>query len=215
MRFAIVLDKEATDHARFLADLDLMLSDYGGRDVADIDIGQFLNEILALTRQCKVTLPSSITGVARGIVTLEGTIAPYIPNENIISIINAHIANSKNAADELADAMKDLARAIRLSGKGALDSMQFGGEALKMLTRGQIKMNMEMLGSDAPIAGLSKIVNRMALAMIVAGLFVGSSLLSLSAMEPRWLGVPILAFFGYLGAAVLSAWVIVSILRKK
>lgn len=215
MRFAVARDNASTDHARFLADLDLMLQDYGARDVADIDIGQFLNEILALTRQCKVTLPSSITSVARGIVTLEGTIAPYIPNENIISIINAHIANSKSASDELADAIKDLARSLRLSGKGALDSLQFSGEALKMLTRGQIKMNMEVLGSDAPLAGLSKIINRMALAMIVAGLFIGSSMLSLSAMEPRWLGVPILAFFGYLGAAVLSVWIVASILRKK
>ena len=215
MRFAVVRDNAATDHARFLADLDLMLQDYGGRDVADIDIGQFLNEILALTRQCKVTLPSSITSVSRGIVTLEGTIAPYIPHENIISIINAHIANSKSVRDELADAMTDLARALRLSGKGALDAAQFSGEALKMLTRGQLKMNMEVLGSEAPLDHLSKIINRMALAMIVAGLFIGSSMLSLSAMEPRWLGVPILAFFGYLGAAILSVWVIVSILRKR
>lgn len=215
MRFATTRDNAATDHARFLADLDLMLEDYGGRDVADIDIGQFLNEILALTRMCKVTLPSSITSVARGIVTLEGTIAPYIPNENIISIINAHIANSKSVSDELADAMKDLARAMRLSGKGTLDAMQFSGEALKMLTRGQIKMNVEVLGSEAPLSGLSRMVNRLALALIVAGLFVGASLLSLSSMEPRVLGVPVLAFFGYLGAAILSIWVVVGILRKK
>ena len=84
------------DHTRFLADLDLLLNDYGSCDVADIDIGAFLNDILMLTRSCKVTLPSSITSVSRGIVTLEGTVMPLIPNENMVSIINAHIQRTKD-----------------------------------------------------------------------------------------------------------------------
>ena len=58
-------------------------------------------------------------------------------------------------------------------------------------------------------------MNRLTIALIVAGLFVGASMLSLSSMEPRLLGVPLLAFFGYLGAAILSIWVIVDIWRKK
>ncbi len=215
MRFAIARDNAATDHSRFLADLDLMLEDYGACDVSDIDIGMFLSEILALTRRCKVTLPSSITSVSRGIVTLEGTIAPYIPNENIIAIINAHIAHSRDPKEELSDAMKDLAKELRLSTRGVTRAMQYSGESLKMLSRGQLKMNMEVLGSEAPLRSLSKIVNRLTIGIIIAGLFIGSSMVSLSAMEPRLLGVPVLAFFGYLGAAILSIWVVVNIWKNK
>ena len=51
--------------------------------------------------------------------------------------------------------------------------------------------------------------------IIIAGLFIGSSMLSLSSMEPRLLGVPVLAFFGYLGAAVLSIWVVLDINRRR
>ena len=68
-------------------------------------------------------------------------------------------------------------------------------------------MNMEVLGSEAPLSKLAKIINRLTIGIIIAGLFIGSSMLSLSSMEPRLLGVPVLAFFGYLGAAVLSVWV--------
>lgn len=46
-----------------------------------------------------------------------------------------------------------------------------------MLTRGQLKMNMEVLGSEAPLAHLSRMINRVAIAMVIAGLFVGSSLM--------------------------------------
>ena len=42
MSFAIAKDNAAIDHTRFLADLDLLLEDYGSCDVADIDIGMFL-----------------------------------------------------------------------------------------------------------------------------------------------------------------------------
>lgn len=215
LSFAISKDNSVIDHTRFLADLDLLLSDYGSCDVADIDIGMFLNDILLLTRSCKVTLPASITSVSRGIVTLEGTIAPFIPNDNVVSIINAHIQRSKSVRGELAQAMEDLALSLRSSSKGMLDAARFSGEALKMLTRGQLKMNMEVLGSEAPLSKLAKIINRLTIGIIIAGLFIGSSMLSLSSMEPRLLGVPVLAFFGYLGAAILSVWVILDISRRK
>ncbi len=215
MRFAISKDNSVIDHTRFLADLDLLLADYGSCDVAEIDIGAFLNDILALTRQCKVTLPSSITSVSRGIVTIEGTVGPFIPNLNIVAIINAHIRTSKNSQEELAQAIGELARSLRSSATGSLDALAFSGDALKMLTRGQLKVNMEVLGSEAPLARVSKIVNRLTIALIIAGLFIGSSMLSLSTMEPRLLGVPVLAFFGYLGAAVLSLWIVVDIARRK
>lgn len=215
LSFAIAKDNSVIDHTRFLADLDLLLNDYGSCDVADIDIGAFLNDILMLTRSCKVTLPSSITSVSRGIVTLEGTIAPFIPNQNVVSIINAHIQRSKNQGDELVQAMQDLALALRSSSHGALDAARYSGETLKMLTRGQLKMNMEVLGSEAPLSKLAKIINRLTIGIIIAGLFIGSSMLSLSSMEPRLLGVPVLAFFGYLGAAVLSVWVVFDISKRR
>ena len=215
MSFAVAKDNGAIDHPRFLADLDLLLKDYGSCDVADIDIGQFLTDILALTRLCKVTLPASITSVSRGIVTLEGTIAPFIPNNNVVSIINAHIQNSKDPKEELASALQDFALSLRSAAAGSLQAAEHSGEVLKMLTRGQVKVNMEVLGSEAPLSKVSKIVNRLTIGIIIAGLFIGSSMLSLSAMEPRWLGVPVLAFFGYLGAAILSVWVVVDISRKK
>ena len=215
MSFAIAKDNAAIDHTRFLADLDLLLEDYGACDVAEIDIGQFLNDILMLTRSCKVTLPATITSVSRGIVTLEGVIAPFIPNESVVSIINAHINRTKDPREELAKSIEDLALSLRLSTNGALDAAHYSGEALKMLTRGQLKVNTEVLGSEAPLARLSKIINRLTMGIIIAGLFIGSSMLSLSSMEPRLLGVPVLAFFGYLGAAILSVWVVVDIRRRK
>ena len=62
---------------------------------------------------------------------------------------------------------------------------------------------------------LSTIINRLSLGIIIAGLFIGSSMVALSTMEPRVLGVPVLSFFGYLGAFVLSVLVVTDILRRR
>ncbi|MEG0682971.1 MAG: AarF/UbiB family protein [Raoultibacter sp.] len=215
LRFAITKDTGTIDHARMLSELDLLLEDYGSCDMADIDIGGFLNEIMALTRQCKVTLPSAITSVSRGIVTLEGTVGSFIPNTNIIAIIQRHMLQSRAKEDTGEQTLQEVLLALRASSKGAFSALEYSGETLKMLTRGQIKVNTEVMGSDAPLSKLSKIINRLTIGIIIAGLFIGSSMLSLSTMEPRLLGVPVLAFFGYLGAAILSLWVIIDIRRRK
>ena len=215
LRFAVTKDTSHIDHARLLAELDLLLQDYGSCNMQDIDIGAFLNEIIALTRQCKVTLPPAITSVSRGIVTLEGTVASFISNLNIIEIIHSHIINSQDRLEVLDETLQELALALRASSKGSLSALEYSGEAFKMLTRGQIRVNMEMMGSDAPLSKLSKIINRLTIGIIIAGLFIGSSMLSLSSMEPRIFSVPFFAFFGYLGAGILSAWVIIDIARRK
>ncbi|MDO4289960.1 MAG: lipopolysaccharide core heptose(II) kinase RfaY [Eggerthellaceae bacterium] len=215
IRFAVQKDNSAIDHARFLADLDNLLEDYASVDIDQIDIGSMLNDILALTRSCRVTLPSSVTNVARGIVTAEGTVANYIGNQNIVSIINDHIKNSADKMEVLTDAVKDLALAMQQAGSGTLDAAAYSGETLKMLTRGQLKMNMEVIGSEEPLGKLSKMLTRLTLAMIVAGLFMGSCMLALSSMEPRVLGVPVLAAVGFVSAFALSLWIVIDIWRRK
>ena len=215
MSFAVVADNEGIDHARMLADLDLILANYASCDVADIDIGQLLASIISLTRVSKVILPTSVTNVSRGIVTMEGTIADFIANDNIVDIINAHILRSGDPIEKTKDALEDVAMDIRKAAEGAAQAAAYSGETLRMLTRGQLKFNMEMLGSEAPMASLSKIVNRLTIGIIIAGLFIGSASFAQFTDEFPIMGVPAISFFGFLGAFILSVWVILDIWRRK
>lgn len=214
LAFAIQKDSANIDHSAFLSNLDTLLNDYGTCDVSELDIGAMLTDILQLTKSCKVTLPPSITAVTRGIVTLEGTLTAFVGNFNVVDIINAHIVRSKDPLEEVKESIKELGFAVDAANRGAAKAAEYSGDAMRMLSRGQLKFNVEVLGSEKPLASLARIVNRLTIGIIVAGLFVGSSLMSQSAMEPRLLGVPVLAFFGYLGAFVLSVWVVADIARR-
>ena len=215
LTFAAEKDYEAIDHSRMLTELDALLATYASADVADLDIGDMLGNVIALTRQCKVVLPSSITNVSRGIVTIEGTVADFIPNNSIAQIINAHITNTSDPFQRGTDFAQEAALVAAAAAEGAAEAAKYSGEALRMLTRGQLKVNMEMLGSEAPMHTISIIVNRLTMGIIVAGLFVGSSTFPQSQNAINIFGFPVISFFGFLGAFVLSIWVVIDIWRRK
>lgn len=206
-------DSRGIDHPRFLAELDIILEGYGSCDVADIDIGGLLNDIMLLTKQCKVTLPPSVTAVSRGIVTIEGTLSEYIANSNIVDIINDHVMRKKDPKKELQKLVQDTMISLGNSGRGLVTSAEYAGETLKMLSRGQLKMNMEMLGSDEPIKKVSRIANRLAVSMVIAGLLVSASLMT-SLDMPKIIGVPVLSFIEFVSAFILTIMVAIDIYRK-
>ena len=213
LSFAVQKDNAAIDHSRMLADLDLLLASYASCDVGDLDVSQLLADVMNVTRMSQVTLPTSVTNVSRGIVTIEGTVAEFIQNENVASIINNHLKRSMDPTEVVKEAAQDMALDMRKASVGAAQAAAYSGEALRMLTRGQLKVNMEMLGAGEPISGMSRIMNRMAIAIIVAGLFIGASIIAPYGGDYEVLGVPFFSFFGFAGAFVLSAWVVIDIWR--
>lgn len=211
--FSVEHDLASIDHARLLAELDNVLKSYCSTNVADIDIGALLSDIMALTRQCKVTLPSSVTAVSRGIVTMEGSLAEYLANTNMIEIINGHIIRSKNTQEELETRIKTMLVSFDTSLRSMLKAAEYSGEMFRMLSRGQLKVNMEMLGSTEPLRKVSRIANRLAMSLVIAGLLVSGSLI-ISVDMPRVFGLPILSFIEYVSAFVLFIWMAWDMFRK-
>ncbi|MEE0344500.1 MAG: lipopolysaccharide core heptose(II) kinase RfaY [Eggerthellaceae bacterium] len=211
--FSVEHDLASIDHARLLAELDNVLKSYCSTNVADIDIGALLSDIMALTRQCRVTLPSSVTAVSRGIVTMEGSLAEYLANTNMIEIINGHIIRSKNTQEELETRIKTMLVSFDTSLRSMLKAAEYSGEMFRMLSRGQLKVNMEMLGSTEPLRKVSRIANRLAMSLVIAGLLVSGSLI-ISVDMPRVFGLPILSFIEYVSAFVLFIWMAWDMFRK-
>jgi len=212
--FSVARDLDAIDHPKLLSELDAILDEYGTMDVADIDIGEFLTRIMQVTRQCKVTLPSSVTDVSRGIVALEGTLATFVGEFNMMGIINSHLRNSVDEREQLEQALTDLLVSMNSASHGLLNSAEYLGDTMRMLSRGQLKVNMEMMGSDAPIKKISRITNRIIVAILIVGLLMSSALIINVEGTPEFLGMPLLSFGGFLIAFVLSIMVAWDVLKK-
>ena len=205
MRFAVSRDDAASvDHAALLNDIDYILEDYAGLDLKDLDIGAFLTSLINLMRRYSVEMPGAVTMFARGMVTLEGLLSEYMPNVNMIEIISEHIINEKSTFTRAQEAADDLRRGASRSARGLIDAGENLGLASHMLTRGQLKVNTQILGSDSLMRHLGSIVDRLSMAIVIAGLFIGSSVVYYAKIEPVIFGIPIIGFIGYVCALVLA-----------
>lgn len=211
--FSVAHDMNAIDHPRFLAELDNVLESYGSTDVADIDIGALLSDIMVLTRQCKVTLPASVTAVSRGIVTIEGSLQECLAKTNIIDIINGHIMRTKDMKAEFENRTRDLLVSLNASAHSILKAAEYAGDTLRMLSRGQLKVNMEMLSSPEPLYKVGRIMNRLAISLVIAGLLVSGSLI-IAVDMPRLFGMPVLSLIEYVSAFALSIWLVWDMFRR-
>ena len=205
MRFAVTRgDSAELDHSAFLSDLDFIVADFAGLDLKDLDIGEFLTSLLNLARKNDVELPSVVTMFARGMVTLEGLLTEYMPNVNMIQIIQTHIKNEKSTYARMREMSRDFAASSYRAAKGSLEAAEYLGLASRMLTRGQLKVNTQIMSSDKALRQLGGIIDRMSMAIVIAGLFIGSSVVYYARIEPVVFGIPVIGFMGYVSALVLA-----------
>ena len=205
MRFAVTRGNSAElDHTAFLSDLDFIVADFAGLDLRDLDIGEFLTSLVNLARKNDVELPAVVTMFARGMVTLEGLLSEYMPEVNMVSIISAHIQHEKSSFTRARETAEALGAQSLRAAKGQLEAAEHLGLASRMLTRGQLKINAQVLGSDAVLRRLGQIMDRLSMSIVIAGLFIGSSVVYYAKIQPVIFGIPVIGFLGYLSALVLA-----------
>ncbi|MCD4744898.1 MAG: hypothetical protein K8R58_01210, partial [Bacteroidales bacterium] len=86
-------------------------------------------------------------------------------------------------------------------------------EIIGKIKSGKIKIDIEHKGLTPMLKTHSQISNRIAFAIVLASIIVGSSLIVLSKIPPMWNGIPVIGLVGFLAAGILGFWLLISILR--
>ena len=207
-------DTSEVDHAHLLADLDAIVADYGLADLSDLDIGSFMNALISMAQKNGIELPGSVTMLARSLVTLEGVVHTLLPDASIVEIIQSHL-RAHAAPDELVrQELSRLSRETVAATHGLLGAAGDLSLITRMLTRGQLRVNLDLAGTADPLEDLSRIANRLTMSVIVAGLFIGSSVVYYARIQPVIFGIPIIGFIGYLVAFILGVWVAHDVIRE-
>ncbi|WP_125963941.1 ABC1 kinase family protein [Bifidobacterium dolichotidis] len=204
----------SVDYPELLSDLDSIVEEFGTVDLADLNLAQFLGSLTSMAHRHGIEVPSSITTVGRALITLEGLLDEFIPNVNMIQIISKHIASQKSTKEMAKEELRNVLVESHEALHAGLKAIQESETALRMLTRGDLRMNLELVGSKEPMSAINDMVNRVTLALIVVGLFVGSSIVYFAGMKPIIFGIPLVGFMGYLIAFILSVWIVIDIMVK-
>jgi len=75
-------------------------------------------------------------------------------------------------------------------------------------------MEFEHRGLDPMFFTLDRISNRIAFAIVLASLVIGSGLIVLSGIPPKWHEIPVIGLIGFIVAGAMGFWLLISILRS-
>ena len=203
------------DHGALLEALSRLLAEYSTAEMKEINVGTVLTEVIEVLRGQNMMMTSSVTMLARGFVTIEGVIAQVAPDISVIEIVSKHVIAQQADPKFLATQLIDLATTSAASAEALAKLPTQLSNTLEMLDRGQIKVNGDIEVSSRILATAYASVGRISLALLSAGLFLGSSILCTTAMQPQLLGVPLLGVLGYVGAFVLGANTVFHILVSR
>ena len=203
------------DHGALLEALSRLLAEYSTAEMKEINVGTVLTEVIEVLRGQNMMMTSSVTMLARGFVTVEGVIAQVAPDISVIEIVSKHVIAQQADPKFLATQLIDLATTSAASAEALAKLPTQLSNTLEMLDRGQIKVNGDIEVSSRILATAYASVGRISLALLSAGLFLGSSILCTTAMQPQLLGVPLLGVLGYVGAFVLGAYTVFHILVSR
>lgn len=213
LRFASS-DTSEVDHASLLADLDQIIANYGEADLSELDIAGFFNALISMARENGIELPGSVTMLARSLVTLESLVDEFLPGTSIVDIIGQHVSHVRKERVAPIDELRSYAMEF---GRATHSLLQAGSEMSnisRMLTRGQLRTQLDVNGLHRPMRSLAHALDRLAMSIIIAGLFIGSSVVYFARIKPVVFGIPVIGFLGYLVALVLGLWIVISILRE-
>ena len=203
------------DHGALLEALSRLLAEYSTAEMKEINVGTVLTEVIEVLRGQNMMMTSSVTMLARGFVTIEGVIAQVAPDISVIEIVSKHVIAQQADPKFLATQLIDLATTSAASAEALAKLPTQLSNTLEMLDRGQIKVNGDIEVSSRILTTAYASVGRISLALLSAGLFLGSSILCTTAMQPQLLGVPLLGVLGYVGAFVLGAYTVFHILVSR
>ena len=200
--------KGSVNQGRLLQQMEELLNSYASADLEDINIGEAFMDVIEILRSQNLAINPSFTMLARGFVTIEGVVADLSPTTNIVKIVSDHIQKKTLTLDAMLQKMKEMSiQTAHSIDAGTKLPTQFS-HTLDMLNEGEIHVGMDV---DAPkhVTSMAySLTGHLAFALISAGLFIGSSIVCTTDMQPEFLGVPLLGIVGYLSAFVLGAYVV-------
>lgn len=214
LRFSIG-DVDEVDHPRLLADLDQIIDDFGTADLSDLDIGAFLNALIAMARKDGLELPGTVTMLGRSLITLEGVADELMPDLSMIEIIRAHLASHRDLKALTEDELRQVVLGSYKAGKSLIDAASQASLTMHMLTRGQLHMNLDLPGTQDPMSDMAHAADRLTMGIIIAGLFIGSSVVYYARIQPVVFGIPVIGFVGYMIALFLGLWVVYQIVHEQ
>ena len=205
---------EAMEH-----DLQRLLIRYWGVSLEQLSVGEMLAEIFQVAYEHRVYLPGDLTVLGKTILTMEGTARALDPDFVLADAVRPFAEQLVRERLSPMAAGRQALRAVRQGAELAQAFPRRLDDLWDQLEEGDLTVGIDVRRLNLLISRLNGMTNRLAFAVMVAALIIGSALI-LHGGKDRWelpilgVGIPVaqIVFLVAFGAAV---WLIISMIRSR
>jgi ubiquinone biosynthesis protein len=191
------------------------INNYSELPLKDLQLSLLMDDFFELVRKYHLRIPSHLALMLKALVTVEGLARILWPNFDVLEALKPYVRkitlrrynprrimrNGTLVLDDFADLMTDLPGRLQAIFKKAAE----GNFAIQFQHR-----NLEHL-----IDEFRKAANQLSLALILAALVVGSSLVILTMAGPKLFGYSLIGLLGYVAALLIGLRMLWNHFRKK
>lgn len=198
--------------------LALDISDFTSRymylSIGELKVGKMHQELLHLLSSHRLFLKPNLYLMFKALGTMEGVGLMLDPEMELLSLAKPFMKkirfdriHPRRLVDEFAETGNQYLNLIR----------DLPGETrsiLSQLRRGRMKLEFKHRGLRPLERALYRVSNRIAFSIVLAAQIIGSALVVLSDIPPRWHDIPIIGLAGFLIAGIMGFWLLISIIRR-
>ena len=214
----VLLDWAGDDHGVNLAlletEIEAFVDQYHGAPLAELKLGQMLADVTTILREHHLGLPPDMALLIKAFITLEG--------------MGARLNPSFHMTDEALPMLRKIVRARyqpRALGQRAWSTLrrtmavaeQLPHDVSRLLRnarRGRLHVGIELAHLKRVGDQIDRAANRLTMALVIASLIIGSSIVMTVKGGPTLFGLPAFGFIGFASAFVGGLWLVRAMWRS-
>ncbi|MCD6184690.1 MAG: AarF/ABC1/UbiB kinase family protein [Deltaproteobacteria bacterium] len=205
---------DSPDYPSLERDVAEFMDKYCYKPLKEVELGNLLQQLLDVSTRHRLNIPPDLFLMIKALSTIEGLGTKLDPDFDVakqaapfVRRLHLNRFNPRRILQNMTDSGTELFHLLE----------EVPGEVrdiLKMVKRGTIKMEFEHRGLKPMLSTHDRISNRLAFAIVLASLIIGSALIVLSDVPPKWHDIPVIGLIGFLFAGVMGFWLLILMLRS-
>ncbi|MBX3607297.1 MAG: ubiquinone biosynthesis protein UbiB [Piscinibacter sp.] len=215
----VLLDWAGNDHGAALAQLEgeieAFVDQYHGTPLAELNLGQMLADVTTILREHRLALPADLALLIKAFISLEGMGRGLDPGFHMAGEalpLLRQVVRARYQPRALGQrAWGGLRRVLDGAGQLPRDVARL----LRRLRHGHLQLDIELAHLKRVGDQIDRAANRLSLALVIAALIIGSSIVMTVSGGPTLFGLPAFGLLGFCGAVVGGLWLLRSIWRSQ
>ncbi|WP_096699078.1 AarF/ABC1/UbiB kinase family protein [Polaromonas sp. AER18D-145] len=207
-------DSHGTNLGQLETEIEAFVDQYHGTPLAELSLGQMLADVTTLLREHHLGLPPDLALLIKAFISLEGMGRGLDPGFHMATEATPmlrQVLRARYQPEVLASrAWKTLRRTLAVAEQLPHDVSRL----LRNARRGHLSVGIELAHLKRVGDQVDRAANRLAMALIIAALIIGSSIVMTVQGGPTLMGLPLFGFLGFTGAMLGGLWLVRAIWRS-